>query len=66
MGSKVKVNFSTLCIKLCGHCIDYSFCLFTFKLHMYVVDNKKRNPIDFGSLGQRPTLGLHLKPCGRD
>ena len=34
MGSKVKVNFGTLCIRPCGHDTDYSFCPITFKLHM--------------------------------
>ena len=31
-GSKVKVNFVTLCIRPCGHNSDYSFCPITFKL----------------------------------
>ena len=55
MGSKVKVNFCTLCIRPCGQVTDYSFCPFTFKLHIEVVDDegRKRNPIDFGSEGQR-------------
>ena len=34
MGSKVKVNFGTLCIRPCGQDTDYSFCPITFKLHM--------------------------------
>ena len=33
-GSKVKVKFGTLSIKPCGQDTDYSFCPFTFKLHM--------------------------------
>ena len=33
-GSKVKVNFGTLCIRPCGHDGNYSFCPITFKLHM--------------------------------
>ena len=37
----------------CGHDTDYTFCQITFKLHMSVVDDKRRNPIDFGSRGQR-------------
>ena len=62
MGSKVKVNFDTLCIKLCGHDTDCSFCPIIFKLHEQVVDNERRNPIDFGSWGQmsRSTLTLCL------
>ena len=52
-GSKVKVNFGTQCIKPCGHDTDYSFCLINFKLHMHIVHDEIRNPIDFGSRGQR-------------
>ena len=52
-GSRVKVNFGTLCIKPCSHNTGYSFCLITFKLHLQVVDNERRNPMDFGSRGQR-------------
>ena len=48
-GSKVKVNFGTLCIRPCGHDTDYSFCPITFKLYIKVVDDERRNPIDFGS-----------------
>ena len=33
---------------------------FTFKLHMSVVDDEKRNPIDFGSQGQRSRSSLVL------
>ena len=33
-GSKVRVNFGTLCIRPCGHDTDYSFCPITLKLHM--------------------------------
>ena len=33
-GSKVKLTFSILCIRPCGHNIDYSFCPITFKLLM--------------------------------
>ena len=43
-GSKVRVNFGTLCIKSCGHGTDYSFCPITFKLHMYIVHDERRNP----------------------
>ena len=34
-GSKVKVNYGTLCIWPCGHNSDYSLCPITFKLHMH-------------------------------
>ena len=37
----------------CRHNTDYSFSLITVKLHMKVVDDEKRNPIDFGSQYQR-------------
>ena len=67
-GSKVKVNFGTICTRPCGHDSDYSFCLITFKLHMQVVDDERRNPIDCGSRGQRSrsTLDLCIRPCGHD
>ena len=45
----VKINFVTLCMKPCGHEKDYSFSPITFKLYMQVVDEEKRNPIDFRS-----------------
>ena len=59
MGSKVKVNFGTLYIKHFGHDSDYSFCPITFKLHMHIRHDERRNPIDFGSRGQ----GLLWPPC---
>ena len=40
-----------------------------FKLHMHIVDDERRNPIDFGSWGQRSRSTLTLcciKPCGCD
>ena len=51
LGQGVKGSISTLalCIKPCGHDTDYSFCRITFKLHMQVVDDERRNPIDFWS-----------------
>ena len=54
--------------KTCGHDTDYSFCQITFKLHMQVVNDERRNPIDFGSGDQRSrsTLALCIKPCGHD
>ena len=33
----------------CGHYTNYSFCPITFKLYMHIVDDERRNPIDFGS-----------------
>ena len=53
---KVKVNFGFLHMKpcaCCGHDTGYSFCLIAFKLHMQVVDDERRNPIDYKSQGQR-------------
>ena len=32
----------------CGHNTDYNFCLITFKLHMLVVHDERRNTIDLG------------------
>ena len=40
---KVKVNFGTLCIKPSGHDTDYSFCPITFKLHMHIIYDERRN-----------------------
>ena len=37
----------------CGHDSDYSFCPINFKLHMHIRHDERRNPIDFGSWGQR-------------
>ena len=56
-GSKVKVNLGAL---PCWHDRDFSFCPITFKLHMKVVADERRNPIDFGSWGQRSNLTLCL------
>ena len=39
-GLKVKVNFGILYIRPCGHDTDYSFCPFTSKLYMLVVDDE--------------------------
>ena len=60
MGSKVKVNFGTLCITPCGQDTDNCFCPITFKLHMSVVYDEGRNPIDFGAQGQRSRSTLAL------
>ena len=59
-GSKVKVNFGTLCIRPWGHDTDYSFCPITFKLHMLVVNDEGGNPIDYGAQGQRSRSTLVL------
>ena len=59
-GSKVKVNFGTLCKRHCGQDTDYSFCPITFKLHMYVVEDERRNLINFGSQGKRSRSTLAL------
>ena len=44
----------------CGHDSDYSFCPITFKLHMHIYHDERRNPIDFGSRGQRSRSTLAL------
>ena len=44
-----------ICHTACGQDIDYSFCLITFKLHMQVVDDERRNPLDFRSQGHSVT-----------
>ena len=59
-GSKVKVNFGTLYIKPCGHDSNYSFCPINFKLHMHIHHDERRNPIGFGSQGQRSRSTLAL------
>ena len=69
MGSNVKVNFGVLSIKPCGNNTDRSFYSITFKLHMQVVDDERRNPIDFGSWGQNVEVKfgtLCIKPCWHD
>ena len=44
----------------CEHDTDYVFCPITFILHMHIVDDERRNPIDLGPQGQssRSTLAL--------
>ena len=58
--SKVDVNIGTLCISPCGHDTDYSYSPISFRLHMSVVDDERRNPIDFGSWGHRSRSSLAL------
>ena len=50
----------TLYIKPCGHNTNYSFSPITFKLHMSLIDDKRRNPIHFGMWGQRSRSYLTL------
>ena len=52
----------------CGNDSDYSFCPITFKLHMHIYHDERRNPVDFGSRGQRSrsTLALCIRPCGHN
>ena len=55
-GSRVqrpRLKFGPLSIKYRGHDADYSFCLFIFKIHMQVVDDARRNCIDFGKNQQK-------------
>ena len=44
----------------CGRDTDYSFWPITFKFHMYFAYDERRNPIDFGSRGQRSRSTLTL------
>ena len=44
MGSKVKANFGSQCIRPCGQDKDYSLCQITFKLRMIVVGDEGSNP----------------------
>ena len=44
----------------CGHDTDYIFSPITFNIHMLVVDDDRKNPIDFGSWGQRSRSVLAL------
>ena len=48
-GQRSRSTLALGCIKPCGQDPDYSFWPITFKLHMQVVDDERRNPIDFGS-----------------
>ena len=53
----------------CEHGSDYSFCLITFKLHMSVVDDERRNPIDFRSTGSKVKVNcgtLCIRSCEQD
>ena len=59
-GVKVNVNFCSLFIRPIGYDSDYSFCPITFKLHLKVVDDERRNAIDFGSRGKRSRSSLAL------
>ena len=56
------VRPSVRCVLPCGHDTDYSFCPITFKLYRQVVDDERRNPIDFaiGSWSQRSPLPVCL------
>ena len=66
-GSKVKVNFSTLCIKPFGHDTDYSFCPITLKLHMHVWGWWENEPYWFWVIGSKVNCGtLLVKPLGHD
>ena len=44
----------------CGHDTDYRFSPITFRLHMQVVDDERRNHIDFWSRSQRSMSTLTL------
>ena len=59
-GIKGQSNFGTLCIRPCGHDTDYKFSQITFRLHMQVVDDERRNHIDFRPRSQRSMSTLEL------
>ena len=52
----------------CGHDTDNrGFCPITFKLHIYVVYDERRNPVDFCVIGSKVNFGtLYIKPIGHD
>ena len=69
MGSKVKVNFGTLCVKPCGHYTDCSLSPFTFKLHMQIMDDERRKSLlIFGSEVKVIfcTMCYCIKSCGHN
>ena len=51
----------------CGHDTGYSFCPITFKLHMQIIHDARRNPFDFGSRVKVKVKfsSLSLNPCGQ-
>ena len=56
-----------MCVSVILYLVDTvlaSFCPIAFKLHMQVVDDKRKNSIDFGSRGQGHLWCI--KPCGHD
>ena len=62
LGIKGQGQLFTLCIKPFGHDTDCNFSSISFKIHMQVLDNERRNSIDFGLQGRmsRATLALCL------
>ena len=52
--SNVMIDFGALSGEPCKYKTDYRFCPITFKAHMQVVYDERRNPIDFGSQSKRP------------
>ena len=58
-GSKVKVNFGTLCIRPCGHDTDYSFCPITFRCRVWMMMGETLLILGHGIIGQ----GQLCPPC---
>ena len=60
LGHGVKGQLWPLSIKLCRHDPDCSFSPIIFKLQMWFMDDKRRNPIELGSRGKRSWSTLVL------
>ena len=57
------VSQSVRCALSCGHDTDYSFCPITYKLHLHIVEDERRNTIDFESKA-KVNFGIRcIKAC---
>ena len=63
---RIKGQFEHSVFKRCGQDTAYSFSPITFKIHMKVVDDERRNLIDYGSKVKAIFGTLCIKPCGQD
>ena len=69
MGSKVKVNFGTLCIRPCGQDTDYSFFPITFKTSHVSYGWWEEELYWFWVTGSKVKVNfctLCIRPCGQD